>query len=133
MLSCLSGGLGNQPLNEVFLFDHPQFTGPFDGVDAVQKFQKGCDIEIDGEIPVAFAHADLVPPNILLSHGPNLSVTAVIDWGQSGWYPAYWEFCKARRIRARPEYFDDTMEEEWNTKYLPTILDPVDYETIYHP
>lgn len=84
---------------------------------------------------MAFTHADLVPPNIhvLLSPGPNPSIAAVIGWGQSGWYPVYWEYCKAHRIRANPQYFDNDMEEEWNTKYLPTILDPVDDETIYHP
>jgi serine/threonine protein kinase len=108
-------------------------AGPFHGADAVQKFQNGCDIEIDGEVPVVFTHDDLVPPNILLSPGTNPVVAAIIDWGQAGWYPAYWEYCKARRVRPNPEYFDEDLDEEWNTRYLPTILDPVDDETVYHP
>ncbi|CAI7638212.1 unnamed protein product [Penicillium bialowiezense] len=127
------GGLNNQPLNEIFLHTHRDLAGPFHGADAVQKFQKGCDIEIDGEVPVVFTNDDLVPPNIILSPGPNPVVAAVIDWGQSGWYPAYWEYCKAFRVRASPKYFDDDLEEEWNTRYLPTILDRVDDETVYHP
>ncbi|KAJ5560396.1 hypothetical protein N7513_002795 [Penicillium frequentans] len=127
------GGLGNQPLNDIFLSGHRDLAGPFHGADTVQKFQNGCDIEIDGEVPVAFTHDDLVPPNILLSLGTNPVVAAIIDWGQAGWYPAYWEYCKARRVRPNPEYFDDDLDEEWNTRYLPTIVDPVDDETVYHP
>ncbi|KAJ5194429.1 hypothetical protein N7491_001767 [Penicillium cf. griseofulvum] len=51
-----------------------------------------------------------------------------------GWInPAYWEYCKARRVRPNPEYFDEDLDEEWNTRYLPTVLDPVDDETVYHP
>ncbi|OQD71271.1 hypothetical protein PENPOL_c001G03919 [Penicillium polonicum] len=127
------GGLDNQPLNDIFLSGHRDLAGPFYGEDAVQKFQNGCDIEIDGEVPVVFTHDDLVPPNILLSPGTNPVIAAIIDWGQAGWYPAYWEYCKAHRVRPNPEYFDEDLHEEWKTRYLPTILDPVDDETVYHP
>ncbi|KAI9043375.1 uncharacterized protein KD926_003905 [Aspergillus affinis] len=123
------GSLDNQPLNDIFLSGHRDLAGPFRGADAVRKFQNGCDIEIDGEVPVVFTHDDLVPPNIILSPGPNPVVTAILDWGQAGWYPAYWEYCKVRRVRVNPDYFDDDLDEEWKTKYLPTILDPVDDET----
>ena len=80
-----------------------------------------------------FTHDDLVPPNIILSPGPNPKVVAILDWGQAGWYPAYWEYCKARRVRLDPKYFNDATQEEWHTKYLPMILDPVDNEMYYHP
>lgn len=133
MLKYNLGGMGDQPLNDIFLYGHRDLAGPFHGPDAVQKFQNGCDIEIDGEVPVVFTHDDLVPPNIILSPGANPVVAAIIDWGQAGWYPAYWEYCKARRVRPNPEYFDDDLDEEWNTRYLPTIIDPVDDETVYHP
>ncbi|KAJ5977579.1 hypothetical protein N7501_000921 [Penicillium viridicatum] len=127
------GGLDNQPLNDIFLSGHRDLAGPFYSADAVQKFQNGCDIEIDGEVPVVFTHDDLVPPNILLSPETNPVVASIIDWGQAGWYPAYWEYCKAHRVRPNPEYFDEDLHEEWKTRYLPTILDPVDDETVYHP
>ncbi|CRL29075.1 unnamed protein product [Penicillium camemberti] len=42
-------------------------------------------------------------------------------------------YCKARRVRVDPEYFDDAVQEEWYTKYLPVILDPEDDETYYYP
>jgi hypothetical protein len=32
-----------------------------------------------------------------------------------------------------PEYFDDTLQEEWYMIYLPMILEPVDDERYYHP
>ncbi|KAJ0413504.1 kinase-like domain-containing protein [Aspergillus carlsbadensis] len=127
------GSINNQPLNEIFLSRHPALQGPYHGTDAVHRFHQGCDIDIPGDIPVVFTHNDLVPPNILLTPGPNPRIAAVIDWAQAGWYPAYWEYCKSRRIRTNPDYFDDEVQEEWNTKYLTRILDPVDDEAFYHP
>lgn len=47
----------------------------------------------DGEI--LFTHADLHPSNILVDENCPSKIVAVIDWEQSGWYPDYWEFCKA--------------------------------------
>ncbi|KAB8257153.1 phosphotransferase enzyme family protein [Aspergillus pseudonomiae] len=127
------GSLGGLPLNEIFLSSHPEISGPFQGANAVQQFQDACGIEISEDVPIVFTHDDLVPPNILLSPGPNPRVVAVIDWGQAGWYPAYWEYCKARRVRLDPELFDDAIQEQWRTKYLPMILHPVDEEAIYRP
>jgi thiamine kinase-like enzyme len=49
------------------------------------------------DVPVFFTHADLTPSNIILSSsksGPQ-KIVAIIDWHQSGWYPAYWEACKS--------------------------------------
>ncbi|PKY05734.1 hypothetical protein P168DRAFT_130015 [Aspergillus campestris IBT 28561] len=74
------GSLNNHPLNDIFLHDHRNLAGPFHDFNAVQEFHNGCDIEIDGrDIPAVFTHADLVPPNIILSPGPNPTVAAVID------------------------------------------------------
>ncbi|KAK1640656.1 phosphotransferase enzyme family protein [Colletotrichum phormii] len=127
------GSLGKQPLNEIFLASHPDLRGPFVGSNAVQQFQDACGIEIDSEAPIVLTHDDLVPPNVVLSLGLNPKVAAIIDWGQAGWLPAYWEYCKARRVRLNPKFFSDAAQEEWRTKYLPTILDPVDDEAYYHP
>lgn len=44
-------------------------------------------------------------------------VLALIDWHQSGWYPAYWEHCKAR--------WTTKIGDEWEVEYLPRILEPV--------
>ncbi|KAF7863226.1 hypothetical protein EAF04_007308 [Stromatinia cepivora] len=127
------GSLGKQPLNEIFLSCHPKLAGPFSGANAVRQFQDACGIEIDEEAPIVFTHDDLVPSNIMLSLGPNPRVAAIIDWGQTGWLPAYWEYCKARWVRIDPEDFSDDLQEEWHKEYLPMILDPVDDETCFHP
>ncbi|KAK2005649.1 kinase-like protein [Colletotrichum eremochloae] len=127
------GSLGKQPLNDIFVARRPEVRGPFVGPNAVQQFQDACEIGINGEARIVFTHNDLVAPNIILSLGQNPKVAAIIDWGQSGWLPAYWEYCKARRVNLNPEVFSNATQEEWRTKYLPTILDPVEEESCYHP
>ncbi|KAK6062476.1 phosphotransferase enzyme family protein [Seiridium cupressi] len=129
----LIGSLGKKPLNEVLIRDRPNLTGPYMGANALQQFQDRCRIEISVETLIKFTHADLVPLNILLSRGQNPKVAAVIDWGQAGWYPAYWEYCKAYRITVGEKHFDKASQEEWHEKYLPHILAPVEKETIYYP
>jgi hypothetical protein len=80
------------------LCDYPDFVGPFGGTNAAQQCQDVCGIEINTQVPIVFTHDYFVAPNILLSPGPNSKVTMIIDWVQTGWYPAYWEYCKARRV-----------------------------------
>ncbi|KAK9318377.1 hypothetical protein V1522DRAFT_396820 [Lipomyces starkeyi] len=75
------GSLGKQSLNDIFLARHLELAEPFQGINAVQQFQDTCGIEISSDVPIIFTHDDLVPPNILLSPGPNPKVAAVIDWG----------------------------------------------------
>ncbi|KAF2842463.1 hypothetical protein M501DRAFT_1022445 [Patellaria atrata CBS 101060] len=42
-------------------------------------------------------------------------IIPVIDWHRSGWYPGYWEYCKAR--------WTSKIGSEWETKYLPLFVD----------
>ena len=47
--------------------------------------------------PVYFTHADLNPANIILSKSSQVpTIISIVDFEQSGWYPAYWEGCKCR-------------------------------------
>lgn len=64
---------------------------------------------------IVFTHADLHPSNILVSTGRNPRVVSIVDWHQSGWYPAYWEYCKAR--------WTSRIGGEWKAEYLPMFLD----------
>ncbi|KAF8249101.1 kinase-like protein [Wilcoxina mikolae CBS 423.85] len=69
------------------------------------------------DVPIVFTHADLHRANVIVSESSPIKVQALIDWTQSGWYPEYWEYCKA---------FHDAGivgECEWATEYLPRILD----------
>lgn len=71
---------------------------------------------------VVFTHADLHPSNIMISKAQPYKVLAIIDWGQSGWYPDYWELCKA-------EYTAHN-GSEWLTKYIPSFLQEPDERCI---
>ncbi|KAH6995632.1 kinase-like domain-containing protein [Ilyonectria sp. MPI-CAGE-AT-0026] len=112
--------LSNQPLlDTLFNTSSSPTAGPFQSVTAFHDwFTSTIGPEEDwgrktphpyrsflpAHVPVMFTHGDLHPSNIIISHGPNPRVVSVIDWHQAGWYPAYWEYCKARwtsRIRAR--------------------------------
>jgi len=42
---------------------------------------------------VVFTHGDLAPRNIMVKMDG--TVTAILDWGDSGWYPENWEYTKA--------------------------------------
>ncbi|POR37750.1 Uncharacterized protein TPAR_02060 [Tolypocladium paradoxum] len=67
---------------------------------------------------VVFTHADLHPGNILVSLESPCRIMAIIDWQLSGWYPDYWEFCKAE-YTAEPR-------SEWVTAYIPRFLEEPD-------
>jgi hypothetical protein len=127
------GNWNERHLSDIFFRDKPELQGPFRGPGVLQQFHDICGIDIFEPIPIAFTHNDLTYPNILLSKGPRPKVVAVIDWAQSGWYPSYWEICKARRIGVPPEWMSNDMQDEWQAKYLAMFLDPVDEEQIYHP
>lgn len=73
---------------------------------------------LPGNCPIHFTHADLNPVNIMVSKDSPCRVLAILDWEQSGWYPAYWEFCKAE-LTIDPD-------SEWQAVYLPKILDEPD-------
>ncbi|KAH6654898.1 hypothetical protein BKA67DRAFT_636987 [Truncatella angustata] len=107
-----TGSINKRPLNDIFVYPSPELAGLFLGSEAVQKFHDACDVDIGR---------------------PNPRVVAILDWGQSGWYPWYWEYCKAKRVGRLETCFVATIQEGWHTKYLPLIIDPVDDELYYHP
>ena len=69
------------------------------------------------DVLITFTHGDLHPSNIIVSPEgePQVRVLAIIDWHQSGWFPACWEYCKARWTTAA--------NGEWAAVYLPRILE----------
>ncbi|KAF5637190.1 phosphotransferase family [Fusarium sp. NRRL 52700] len=70
------------------------------------------------DCPIQFTHSDLNPVNIMVSQDSPCRILAILDWEQSGWYPTYWEFCKAE--------LTVELHSEWQTLYLPKILDQPD-------
>ncbi|KAK4101130.1 hypothetical protein N658DRAFT_450169 [Parathielavia hyrcaniae] len=73
------------------------------------------------DVPVVFTHGALHPRNIIVSAGRNPRIVSILGWDQAGWYPAYWELCKARRECSRRGG-----PGEWESRYLPVILDARD-------
>ncbi|KAF4459748.1 phosphotransferase family [Fusarium albosuccineum] len=72
---------------------------------------------------VVFTHADLHRSNIMVTEdSSSCRIVALIDWRQSGWYPDYWEFCKAE---ITPEG-----RSEWVTEYIPRFLEEPDDATL---
>ncbi|KAK4167911.1 kinase-like domain-containing protein [Cladorrhinum sp. PSN259] len=126
------GGVGKQPLNDVTI---KYKKGPFTGTSAIADFERACKLSpIEGGSPITFTHGDLVACNILLAAGPNPKVAAVIDWGQAGWYPAYWEYCKAMTVGLPTDvHMSKEDESQWREKYVPLMLGPVDEETCFVP
>ncbi|KAE8353780.1 phosphotransferase enzyme family protein [Aspergillus coremiiformis] len=73
-----------------------------------------CFLPDDGKI--TFSHADLNRRNMIVSSNPTRVV--LIDWEQSGWYPDYWEYCKA--------LYTCLYEDLWRTDYIDHFLQPRD-------
>lgn len=72
-------------------------------------------------VSINFTHGDLHPSNILITpeeEEGQARILALIDFEQSGWYPAYWEYCKAR--------WTAEIGGEWGTLYIPRFLEPHD-------
>ncbi|KAI1866429.1 hypothetical protein JX265_007730 [Neoarthrinium moseri] len=72
---------------------------------------------------VVFTHGDLDKSNIIVAQQDGESqrhVVAIIDWHQSGWYPADWEWLKA-------EWRCDPLEGGYrDTAWLLQIMEPAD-------
>ncbi|OAL55171.1 kinase-like protein [Pyrenochaeta sp. DS3sAY3a] len=125
------GHVGRQPLLDViFTSSCSPTAGPFSSVPEFHDWftstfgpsaseQNRAPHPYRSNLPddatIVFTHADLHPSNIILSAGPNPRVLAIIDWHQSGWYPDYWEYCKA--------LWTAPIRGEWECKYLPMFLD----------
>ncbi|KAF5852142.1 hypothetical protein GGP41_000883 [Bipolaris sorokiniana] len=65
--------------------------------------------------PIVFTHGDLHRGNIIVNATSPAKVVAIIDWQLSGWYPDYWEYCKA--------LFTAEWGKEWRD-YIHQFLDP---------
>lgn len=71
--------------------------------------------ELPDDSDIKFTHGDLHQSNIIVSTSKPRRVLAVVDWEQSGWFPAYWEARKAK--------WTVDWEEDWAEKYLPKIVE----------
>ena len=69
-----------------------------------------------------FTHCDVRPDNIMVDTNEygGISVTGIVDWEEAGYYPAYWESVKSRRI------FFANQDNDWYL-FLPQCIAPSTY------
>jgi Ser/Thr protein kinase RdoA (MazF antagonist) len=65
--------------------------------------------------PTVFTHGDLRPANIIVTAANPVKIVAIVDWEQAGWYPDYWEQCKAK--------FTAGHDEDWYA-WIDVFLEP---------
>lgn len=84
------------------------------------------------DTPIVFTHGYLHPRNIIVSlpdeegESMPLRVLSIVDWHQSGWYPSYWEYCKA--------IYTVDPRSQWVREYISEFLEPpacLDYWLYY--
>ncbi|ELR04301.1 hypothetical protein VC83_06017 [Pseudogymnoascus destructans] len=132
------GHINRQPLLDiVFTDDTKPSAGPFASVKEFHDWlsyltKQGKEIHwpdpsqipdpfrhlLPDNSPITFTHADLHPSNIIVSTDKPYRIVGIIDWHQSGWYPEYWEYCKA--------VFTADPNGEWETEYIPRFLEVAD-------
>lgn len=105
--SSYAGTIARQPPQDV-MFEARRNPGPFTSIAAFHDYFSNPRNLSSSPHPlrnmlrdnqkIYFTHADINKANIIVSppsDGP-VRIRAIVDWQQSGWYPANWEYCKAR-------------------------------------
>jgi hypothetical protein len=49
-------------------------------------------------------------------------ITAILDWESAGWFPAHWEYCKAKFTSFAP------LAEFWDP-WIPAFIPPFEMES----
>ncbi|GAP91708.1 putative phosphotransferase enzyme family protein [Rosellinia necatrix] len=91
-------------------------------IRALHRDKPSISVDLVGDIwlnemkghEIVFTHNDFAPRNILVQ---GAKVVAIIDWELSGFYPDYWEYCKALR---QPDWDSGWIRE----RALDKILKP---------
>ncbi|KAI4167669.1 MAG: hypothetical protein LQ343_007023 [Gyalolechia ehrenbergii] len=100
---------------EDFIFSSPHF-GSFEYITQLRRLLRSHTAEI------VFTHGDFRPENIVVQsdlHG-NYTLSGIIDWEKSGFYPDYFESIKAT------SNMSSSNEEDWYL-YLPWCASPTTY------
>lgn len=145
-----SGSINGEPIRDIIVEPFLKKNAPENVHESVRSFHdwlaglanrhhpnlaEYVDPMRDGlpdEAQITFTHGDLHPSNIMVSSADeeaddkHAQVLAILDWHRSGWYPAYWEYCKA--------LYTVDPNSEWAQEYIPRFLEPptcLDYWLYY--
>ncbi|KAL3425124.1 phosphotransferase enzyme family protein [Phlyctema vagabunda] len=124
------GNINHEPVQDIIIEgnrfnrcfpDVPSFHDWFSGVTLPPIDPSDPDPWRPGlldDAPIVFTHSDLHRSNILMSWGEKgmPQIAAIVDWHQSGWYPAPWEFYKAR--------WTCKGTEQWELDFILEFLQP---------
>lgn len=102
------GSIDKTWCNDQYFYDDPSGYGPFEteaafnlGMVRAMKNDRPwpsvdltCDMWTNTMVghDIILTHGDLDPRNILVEGS---TVVAILDWEYAGYYPEYWEYCKA--------------------------------------
>lgn len=81
-----------------------------------RKFQDPYREFLPDSGAIRLTHGDLHRGNIMVSLTNPPCVLAVVDWAHAGWYPSYWEYCKAQ--------YTSHYAGEWANVWVPKFLSP---------
>ncbi|KAI9824039.1 MAG: hypothetical protein M1832_002107 [Thelocarpon impressellum] len=60
---------------------------------------------------IVFTHGDLKEHNLLVDPASG-ALTGFLDWEAAGWYPAYWDYTTAVRMRHRGDWWHDLVMDD---------------------
>ncbi|PYH86282.1 hypothetical protein BO82DRAFT_418729 [Aspergillus uvarum CBS 121591] len=121
------GSIDHGQLLDYVFIDQPK-TGPFPSIKTFNDWfallhqlrfkhkyddPNRCLLPDNGEIKLT--HCDLNRHNMIVA-STSPARLVLIAWEQAGWYPDYWEYCKA--------LYTCFMGTEWHTDYIDKFLQP---------
>lgn len=104
---------------EDFLFSDPHFGGPV-YIAFLRRFLSSR------EAAIIFSHGDLRPENIIVQPSDDVgyTISGILDWEKSGFYPDYFECIKATSNMSTSE------TDDWYM-YLPMCASPATYHAAW--
>ncbi|KFY93161.1 hypothetical protein V500_03881 [Pseudogymnoascus sp. VKM F-4518 (FW-2643)] len=124
------GSINRQHLLDIVFEGHPP-GGPFATVKQFNdwfsrlpwlRFPNSEDIQdpyrtfLPDTGTIKLTHGDLHQGNIIVSSTGPPRVLVIVDWAHSGWYPDYWEYCKAS--------YTCSFDGDWRNRWIPIFLEP---------
>ena len=107
----LEGKPEGGPFASVRLFNDWFSQLPQDWLAPADRYEDPHRRDLPDNAAIKFTHGDLHTSNILVAQTGPPRILAIVDWAHGGWYPDYWEYCKAA-------YSQSSFEDKWLKKFL---------------